>query len=502
LKIGEIGDMDMEDANGIWVNARSFVKLSQGNDTVQEVVLYQYEDYDRDYKIMRVLGEGFGKLESLRVLTIHYFDDDRRHNDGARTAANSLYWQAFAGALGCVRRRIELRINGQIGEDQDFIGLVMSALASLPSLPSLTLGYFNFSAIGSELKNLLKSPSLRSIEFFESKIDSNIGYALRDAFDEGSFITTLHFTGCYWYDEDHDTAGTIRALVQALQRPSSVKTLYLGGNRFYRLFCDGITSALLVNTTLLDLTMKVELGSEEPGRWLQPLFTAMRVNASLKSLDVNDFHLTDELVCRALCDMLAQNSVLESLTLHSLRNLDETDVVSWRNTLLSVRDNESLKSLTISFRRDALDPHVATICLDTVAILEGSTTLEYLNIKSGGISPDSYFAALEGFQPNTTLKTLRLSPLLASMGDDKMDQVVSFAKKHYSLEVLDDCVSAHDKTGEVGTLLRLNQAGRHYLIVDKASIAKGVEVLIGVSDDLGCLFYHLLENPMLCYIEY
>jgi hypothetical protein len=26
--------------------------------------------------------------------------------------------------------------------------------------------------------------------------------------------------------------------------------------------------------------------------------------------------------------------------------------------------------------------------------------------------------------------------------------------------------------------------------------------LIGVSDDLGCLFYHLLENPMLCNIEY
>jgi hypothetical protein len=50
--------------------------------------------------------------------------------------------------------------------------------------------------------------------------------------------------------------------------------------------------------------------------------------------------------------------------------------------------------------------------------------------------------------------------------------------------------------------LRLNQAGRRYLIEDAASIAKGVEVLIGVSDDLGCLFYHLLENPPLCDIEH
>lgn len=39
--------------------------------------------------------------------------------------------------------------------------------------------------------------------------------------------------------------------------------------------------------------------------------------------------------------------------------------------------------------------------------------------------------------------------------------------------------------------------GRSYLIKDAASIAKGVEILIGVSDDVGCLFYHLLDNPTL-----
>jgi hypothetical protein len=49
----------------------------------------------------------------------------------------------------------------------------------------------------------------------------------------------------------------------------------------------------------------------------------------------------------------------------------------------------------------------------------------------------------------------------------------------------------------------LNQAGRRYLIEDEASIVKGVEVLIGVSDDLGYLFYHLLENSgVLCIIEH
>jgi hypothetical protein len=79
---------------------------------------------------------------------------------------------------------------------------------------------------------------------------------------------------------------------------------------------------------------------------------------------------------------------------------------------------------------------------------------------------------------------------------------ISLVKKNYSLTELDEGISAHDTTGEVGTLLRLNQAGRRYLINDAASVAKGVEVLIGVSYDLGCLFYHLLGNPTLCDIEH
>jgi hypothetical protein len=69
---------------------------------------------------------------------------------------------------------------------------------------------------------------------------------------------------------------------------------------------------------------------------------------------------------------------------------------------------------------DALDLHIATLCFDTVVMLEGNTTLKCLDIRSSGISPDAYFAALESFQPIMTLKTLRLSPVLASMGNGKI----------------------------------------------------------------------------------
>jgi hypothetical protein len=357
---------------------------------------------------------------------------------------------------------------------------------------------------------------------------SGLGRALVAAFEEGSSVTNLRFTNCYagCDDEDgdfHDVqTATHKALVQILQRKSSVQTLSLFGNAFDELFCPVIASILLVNTTLVDLTIRTE-ATKEGGRWLQNLFVAMRINASLKRLDVNDFHLTDELVCGALRDMLAKNCVLESLTLHSPENLDETDedswrsyswywaphaperldetsLVSWRMSLPFIRDNESLKWITISFNGD--EAHVATLCFDTVAMLKGNTTLEYLHIKNEGISLGTYISALGSVEASSALKTLRLSPVLGSMGVEEMNQVVSLVKKNCSLAILDEGVSALGKEGELGILLRLNQAGRRYLIKDAASIAKGVEVLIGVSDDLGCLFYHLSENPTLCDIEH
>jgi hypothetical protein len=50
----------------------------------------------------------------------------------------------------------------------------------------------------------------------------------------------------------------------------------------------------------------------------------------------------------------------------------------------------------------------------------------------------------------------------------------------------------------VKAVLRLNSAGRRYLIEDGSSISKGVGVLSAVSDDINCVFLHLLENPGLC----
>jgi hypothetical protein len=177
-----------------------------------------------------------------------------RDDDGDDSeVADSLYWQALNGVLGRLRHSIGLRLVGKYWKDIDFTifavamegvstirtfhssnfvscesgSTLMSALASLPSLENVTLGSFHVDTdVGraSELRgltNLLKSPSLRSIEFSNFIFTRVRSLALLAAFEEGSFVTNLRFTCCnagyesHEHDEDN-IDGTIHALVQEL----------------------------------------------------------------------------------------------------------------------------------------------------------------------------------------------------------------------------------------------------------------------------------------------
>jgi hypothetical protein len=82
---------------------------------------------------------------------------------------------------------------------------------------------------------------------------------------------------------------------------------------------------------------------------------------------------------------------------------------------------------------------------------------------------------------------------LTKEGDKQMAVLL---KKNYALERLPDIKQRGDST--VGAILQLNVAGRRYLVQDGSSILKGVEVLSAVSDEMNCVFLHLLENPRLC----
>jgi hypothetical protein len=111
------------------------------------------------------------------------------------------------------------------------------------------------------------------------------------------------------------------------------------------------------------------------------------------------------------------------------------------------------------------------------------------------INAEEYIALLTVFQHNATLKTISIYHNGSlQLTDDEDKQMAALLKKNYALESLPTI----EEAVEVRAILRLNEAGRRYLIQDGSSISKGVEVLSAVSNEIDCVFLHLLENPRLC----
>jgi hypothetical protein len=131
--------------------------------------------------------------------------------------------------------------------------------------------------------------------------------------------------------------------------------------------------------------------------------------------------------------------------------------------------------------------------------LQENTSLESLSIHKKWNTPkikaEEYLVLVTALQHNTTLKSLHLGALMIlTLTHDEDKQMASLLKKNYALETLPDI----GRVGDVGDFLRLNAAGRRYLIEDGSSVSKGVEVLSVVRDSINCLYLHLLENPRLC----
>jgi hypothetical protein len=518
---------------GIFSNVDASIELSKGNNTVQVVQLNPYWYRSRIRRSDAVeweekLGRALGNLQSLKVLKIqgsYYGDQDEQEPPS---------WESVARVLRHIRQKITLNVRHlpTRGSEEAFarairghptiqrfeidncfqfdsFGILASALATLPALESTSLGRvdleeeeeddddvenLNIMEHPEHITTLLRSPSLLSVEFKRFYFPNSVCQAVALALKTGSPITCLNLTHC---DFPEGGGGSI---VHALQRNSTLETLGLVDNELDDGICDALASFILVNTTLTELTVRTpyQFGSIT---WLHPFFVALRMSTSLKRLNVSYLELSYEPVCGALREVFAKNSVLEELTLHcdSATRVGDRDVASWRRTLPFLRDNKTLKSLTLFVNGDVVRRCVAALCIDTVVMLEDNMSLEVLDIQTEGVGREDYFTALESLQTNTTLKTLRLLPGLGSISEDgEMHRFISLIKKNYGLEKLDEGLAAQDTTGELGTILRLNRAGRRYLIEDAGSIAKGVEVLVAVQDDLGCLFYHLLENPLLC----
>jgi hypothetical protein len=254
-----------------------------------------------------------------------------------------------------------------------------------------------------------------------------------------------------------------------------------------------LATALLSNSTLRRLELLWQHSAYDYN--LSPFFLASGKNTGLKSLSLNGFMSIDESLCTAMKDGLGMNTTLEYLKLDCARLTDENSDM-WSRALSFVRTNKVLKSLVVNLKGNVIESRVAAFRTDIAVMLEDNASLESLSIRSWkSIKAEEFVALITALQHNTTLKSL-LSQGHGSLHltDDEDKRMAVLLKKNYALERLPDI----NHRGDVGAILRLNAAGRRYLVQDGSSISKGVEVLCAVSDEINCVFLHLLENPRLC----
>jgi hypothetical protein len=508
-------------------NIDSFVALSREKTNVISVGLYPFDNDPGNYEFWDKVGEIMGNLMKLKLITIHFRpytggDDD---NDDKNRMPD---WETLTRVLRYLRRNISLCTEEYDAEIEDIQGLARAihghplisefifrlgftfanmgpwctALATLPSLESVIFALQEPETDDQRvlvtnlepLKELLRTPALRFVRFEDFIFTNELCHATANALEEGSSINNITFE----YDCSFPDGG--RALIaNALKRNVSVTDAKFLGD-LDEPFYNALAAVLLSNSTLQNLTLHILNGGS--GRWLSSIFLSLGTNTSLQSLSASVFDGLGDELCTAIRNGLAKNSTLEELSLYGMvpSNDEGNGAVSARNALLFLRTNSTLKSLTVSFMQ-AQKEYVSAFRLEAVKMLE-NTFLETLTLSGMGyrIDAEEILALISSLPLNTTLKALSFH--LNCFEDiyftvDEVNQLVSVLMKNYGLERVEPDIPCADD-GTVKAILRLNRAGRRYLIKDGSSISKGVDVLSAVSDEIDCVFLHLLENPSLC----
>jgi hypothetical protein len=285
------------------------------------------------------------------------------------------------------------------------------------------------------MTEFLRAPSLRVVEFRNFCFTGSFCQAIAMTLSQGSSVTSLDLYQCSFSE------GGSEQIASALKENATLTTFKIlpsPDTSIHQAFYDAMATSLLSNSTLQELSIKY-LGRASPASVCpSSLLLALGMNKTLKKLHISGLSSASGSLIPALHEGLGKNSTLEILELMHHGYIVKKPV----------------------FR----------------------------------------IAVVEALQLNKTLKTLRLLSLGTQiLTDDEAKHLTSVVKKNYGLESLADFVSYDDCTGDLYSILRLNGAGRRYLLDGQgAVVSKGVGVLSAVNDVLNCVFLHLLENPSLC----
>jgi hypothetical protein len=443
--------------NHILVQVDSFVVQSRGNTSIKYVALHLNDADPGKYELWDKVGQGVGNLKSLCDLKIYLRD---RLPD----------WEILTRILPHIHNKITLNIaGGYIQEIEDMrafaraiqghpaithfnavvsfedTATLCSALTTLPSLESAVLKHRQLHRdevptfqSPESITEFLRAPSLRIVEFRHFCFTGSLSLAIAIALRQGSSITSLVLDECYFPE------GGSEQIASALKENATLTTFKISPSpdtSIYQAFYDAMATSLLSNSTLQELSIEYLEGRASPtSACLSSLLLALGMNKMLRKLCLSGLNFMAKSVFPALHEGLGKNSTLEILEL--------------------IQNDGSYVAQDLSF----------------------------------------HIAAVEALQLNTTLKTLRVCCFTPNnMTDDEARHLTSVVKKNYGLESLPELNPSDDRTGDLRSILRLNRAGRRYLPDGHGSVvSKGVGVLSAVSDDLNCVFLHLLENPSLC----
>jgi hypothetical protein len=504
-----------------------FVSQSRLNKSITEVKLFPYSVDGQDDGVCDKLGQGVGNLHALekiiilkknqpfhdwellalilrhvrQKITIHFSNFHRPSGDGSFTDHDYMYpWaaeevQTFAQTI---RGHPNITSFEDCGNASSLE--LYSTLTTLPALESISLGSLDVTQPhGSTLANheslteLLRVPSLRSVCFRRFSFTPARCQATANALLEVTAITKLDFSECSFPAEESATL-----IAKSLERNTSVISIKVKAPRDEAIH-NVLATALSSNSTLQELSFLSLTGPIDDDAVWSPIFLALGNNTALKSLQVNVSGI-DESLCTAIKDGLGMNTTLESLTFKSVRLCSDSCAL-WCRALSFLSTNKVLKFLTVDVPSLSPESCISSFRRHIAAMLQENVSLERLSIPCvNEMKAEEYVALVTALRQNTTLKTLQLKHCYYPhrLTDDEVKRIASLLKKNYTFQSLSGFALEKHRAGDVGAILRLNEAGRRYLIADGSSISSGVKVLSAVSNDINCVFWHLLENPLLC----
>jgi hypothetical protein len=523
-------DLDEESLDWILTHIDCFVSQSRGNRRVENVLFYPHALKSHDEEVWDKVGQAIGNLQALEGLQIsnHKFRDDDNEDDYDEVVPIP-DWERLARILSYMRQKVKVTLyNDDAGDEYELwtegeaqglarairghptitsfdcddtlpheaSGKLYSALATLPALESISL--FSIPEDESNLENLnelLRVPSLRSVCLTEFDFTGALWPATVNALMQGTVFTSLEFSRCLF------PAGECATMMgNGLGRNSSVISMVVMSKAGGALF-DALAAALPLNSTLQELSFGVDRSADYPAAHFDwsPLFLALGRNAGLKTLKIGyDFGSTEESLCTAMQNGLGANTTLERLALRGVPLRDDT-VNFWCRSFSFLRTNKALKSLVVEVHHDATESCLSSFCINIMSMLQENASLESLTVLKHGyinLKAEMYVALVTMLQHNTTLKIIECNHAEdVSLTNEEDKRIAAILKKNYALETI---LNSLNPEGDVSAILRLNAAGRRYLIEDGYSVSKGVEVLSRVNNDINCVFLHLLENPRLC----